>query len=190
MASTRELADTLPFYPPEGYDSTDQLHSKFAAYTLIPLDHDGQQRFLEDLNTGDMTTSNCVLAPQPDFSGRTLREIYDYHIEEAIKDDNEMHSHFIIVADQEDWKLKGVLVVYLYAGRQLTKHDDEVFEWEATVGVLRCGIDMADCVCCNLEIDNVDWCEEKESEEQEWGGEDPYTNPRYAKYHWQTGELN
>ncbi|KAH0008174.1 hypothetical protein KCU78_g11380, partial [Aureobasidium melanogenum] len=190
MTSTKELADSLPFYPPEGDTGHDSLHSSFAAYTLISLDHDGQQRFLKDLNTGDMTTSNCILAPQSDFSGRTLRDIYDHHIEASKEDDNEMHPHLFIVADQEDWHTKGVLVVYLHAGREMNKHDSEDFECESTVGVLRCGIDMADCVCCNLEIANVDWTEYKEEEEQEWGGEDPYTNPRYAKYNWQTGKLN
>ncbi|CAD0100687.1 unnamed protein product [Aureobasidium mustum] len=189
MTSTRELADTLPFYSPEGDTEHDPLHDNFAAYTLVSLDHDGQQRFLKDLNTGDMTTSNCILAPQPDFAGRTLRDIYDYHIE-ASKEDNKMHPDFFIVADQEDWTTKGVLVVYLHVERQLNKHDDEEFEFESTVGVLRCGIDMADSTCCNLEIANVDWTEYKEEEEEEWGGENPFTNPRYAKYNWQTGELN
>jgi len=120
MASTRELADTLPFYPPEPEGDTghDSIHDHFPAYTLVPLDHDGQQRFLKDLNTGDMTTSNCILAPQPDFAGRKLRDIYDYHIE-ASKEDNKMHPDFFIVADQEDWATKGVLVVYLHVERQL-----------------------------------------------------------------------
>lgn len=189
MASTRELADTLPFYPPEPNAGHDPSHSDFAAYFLVPMDDEKRQSFLNDLNTGDWTTGNCILATQPDFSGRTLRDIYDHHIK-ASKEDNEMHPHFIIVADQEDWDANGVLCVYLHAGRSLNANDDEDFKDESTVGVLRCGVEMADCICCNLEIANMDWFEFKEEEHREWGGEDPFTNPRYAKYNYKTGKLN
>lgn len=190
MASTRELADTLPFNSPDdGTTPVDSQHSDFAVYSLISLDQDAQQRFLNDLNTGDMTTKRCILATQPDFSGRTLRDIYDHHIE-ASKEDNAMHPHYFIVADQDDWDTKGVLVVDLYASRDLNRHEDPDHDYEFTVGVLRCGVDMADCVCCNLDIANVDFIEYKEEEEQEWDGEDVYTNKRYFKYHFKTGELN
>ncbi|KAG9740333.1 hypothetical protein KCU73_g9238, partial [Aureobasidium melanogenum] len=190
MTSTRELADTLPFYPPEGDTGHDSLHSSFAAYFLVPLDHEEQQRYLDDLNTGDWTTSNCILATQPHFSGHTLRDVYDHHIQASKEDDNEMHPHFFIVADQKDWDTKGVLCVYLHAGRSLNATDDEDYGNESTVGVLRCGVEMADCICCNLEIANMDWFEFKEEEERDWGGEDPHTNPRYAKYNYKTGKLN
>lgn len=189
MASTKELADTLPFYSPEPNTEHDPLHSDFAAYFLVPMDDEEQQNFLNELNNGDWTTGHCILATQPDFSGRTLRDIYDHHIE-ASKGDNEMHPDFFIVADQQDWDNEGVLCVYLHAGRSLNANDDEDFEDESTVGVLRCGVEMADCICCNLEIANMDWFEFKEEEQREWGGEDPFTNPRYAKYNYKTGKLN
>ncbi|KAI4850237.1 hypothetical protein E4T44_02865 [Aureobasidium sp. EXF-8845] len=190
MASTRDLADTLPWNsPPESDAARDPQHGKFAAYSLTPLDEDGQQRLLNDLNTGDMTTSQCLLATQPDFSGRTLRDIYDHHIE-ASKGDNEMHSHLFIVADQDDWNTNGVLLVYAYADRALDPPDEENDNYESTVGVLRCGVDMADCNCCNLEIANIGFDEMKDEEEREWNGEDVYTNKRYFKYHYKTGELN
>jgi hypothetical protein len=189
MASTKELADTLPFTLPESNAVHDSLHSSFAAYSLVSLDEEGQQRFLKDLNTGDMTTSNCILATQPDFSGRTLRDIYDHHVE-ASKEDNEMHPHFFIVADQDDWKTKGVLCVCLYADRSLDRPNEEHDDYEHTVGVLRCEVEMADCNCCNLEIANIGWAEMKEEEEQDWNGENVYTNKRYFKYHYETGELN
>jgi hypothetical protein len=189
MASTKELADTLPFTLPEGNAVHDSLHSSFAAYSLVSLDEEGQQRFLKDLNTGDMTTSNCILATQPDFSGRTLRDIYDHHVETS-KEDNEMHPHFFIVADQDDWKTKGVLCVCLYADRSLDRPNEEHDDYEHTVGVLRCEVEMADCNCCNLEIANIGWAEMKEEEERDWNGENVYTNKRYFKYHYETGELN
>jgi hypothetical protein len=189
MASTKDLADTLPWNSPEGDSGHDSQHSSYAAYSLISLDEDGQQLILNDLNTGDMTTSGCILATQPDFSGRTLRDIYDYHIE-ASKEDNEMHPHLFIVADQDDWNTNGVLLVYAYAERALDPPNESNDEYEYTVGVLRCGVDMADCNCCNLEIANIGWDEMKEEEEREWNGENVFTNKRYFKYHYETGELN
>jgi hypothetical protein len=190
MASTKELADTLPWNsPPESDAAHDSQHSNFAAYFLFSLDQDGQQRFLEDLNDGNMSTDQCILATQPDFSGRTLRDIYDHHIE-ASKEDNEMHPHLFIVADQDDWDINGVLLIYVYAGRALDPPDEPNDDYETTPGVLRCGVDMADCNCCNLEIANIGWDEMKEEEEREWGGEDVFANKRYFKYHFKTGKLN
>ncbi|KAI4758702.1 hypothetical protein E4T52_09153 [Aureobasidium sp. EXF-3400] len=190
MTSTKELADTLPFDSPDnGSTARDPEHSSFSAYSLIPLDHDGQQRLLNDLNDGDWTTKQCVLATQPDFSGRTLRDIYDHHIE-ASREDNEMHPHLFIVADQDDWDTNGVLLVYVCAGRVLTRWDDDDYEDEYTVGVLRCAVWMADCICCNLEISKLDFHEFKEGEEREWDGEDIWENKRYSKYSRKTGELN
>ena len=190
MATTRELADTLPFHSPDdGTTEVNVPHTSFAAYSLIPLDKDGRKRLLDDLNTAGMTTSNCITATQPYVSGRTLRDIYDHHIE-ACKGDNEMHPHFIIVADQDDWEEKGVLCVYLYASRVLTRWADDDYEDEYTVGVLRCAVVMADCICCNLDIANMDFTEFKEGEEREWDGEDIWENKRYSKYSRKTGELN
>ena len=140
MASTRELADTLPFHSPDdGKTPREAHHSSFAAYSLVPLDEDGQQRLLNDLNTGDWTTKQCILATQPDFSGRTLRDVYDHHIE-ASKEDNEMHPHLFIVADQDGWDTKGVLLVDLHVDRAVGR-DDVYDDFEFTVGVLRCGVE-------------------------------------------------
>ncbi|KAI4722796.1 hypothetical protein E4T48_00863 [Aureobasidium sp. EXF-10727] len=191
MASTKELADTLPLYPPDptGGNAHDSQHSSWAAYSLVPLKEGDQERLLDDLNTGDWSAGQCILATQPDFSGRTLRDIYDHHIE-ASKEDNEMHPHFIIVADQDDWDTNGVLLVYLYASRVLTPPDDDDYDDEFVVGVLRCGVEMADTICCNLEIANMGWEEFKGEEERDWGGEGHETNPRYSKYNLKTGELN
>jgi hypothetical protein len=190
MVSTKELADTLPWNsPPESDAARDSQHSSFAAYSLTSLDEDGRERLLNDLNTGDWATNQCILATQPDFSGRTLRDIYDHHIE-ASKEDNEMHPYLFIVADQVDWDTEGVLLVYVHADRALGRPNEPNDDYENTVGVLRCGVEMADCICCNLEISNMDFIEFKEKEERERNGEDVYTNKRYFKYHHETGELN
>jgi hypothetical protein len=134
-------------------------------------------------------SQHSILATQPDFSGRTLRDIYDHHIE-ASKEDNEMHPYLFIVADQVDWDTEGVLLVYVHADRALGRPNEPNDDYENTVGVLRCGVEMADCICCNLEISNMDFIEFKEKEERERNGEDVYTNKRYFKYHHETGELN
>ncbi|KAI5271998.1 hypothetical protein E4T47_04709 [Aureobasidium subglaciale] len=195
MTSTTELEGTLPFYSPD--DPTDErwrnsTFKNYAAYSLVPLDDDGRQELLNDLNTGEMTTNNTRVAPQFDFAGRTLRDVYDYHLQAREEHDN-IHPHFFIVADQEDWRTEGVLVVCLYVDRSTGEVGDresleDVFEW--VVGVMRCGVDMADCIGANLGIANVDWTEYKEEEEELWGGEDCYKNKRYFRINPITGQEN
>ncbi|CAD0021443.1 unnamed protein product [Aureobasidium pullulans] len=193
MSSTRAIEATLPFYPPEGSgEARDSDHSDFAVYSLVPQNDAGRQSLLHDLNTGDMANGFCCLAPSPDFADRTIRDVYDYHIEAAKQDDNSMHPHFFIVADKEDWKKNGVLVVYLLVDRSLhSEGDGDEDGFEFVVGVGRCSVDEADCVGCNLDIANVGWDELKESWQRDgWDDDDCYTNKRYFKYHHKTGEEN
>ncbi|KAG2167314.1 hypothetical protein VTO58DRAFT_100723 [Aureobasidium pullulans] len=191
MSSTRELESTLPFYPPEGTDGArDPDHFEFAVYSLLSQDDAGRESLLNDLNNGDMANGQCCLAPSPDFAGKTLRDVYDYHIEAAKDNDNTIHPHFFIVADQEDWNESGVLVVYLLADRTLNKDEDE-YEDEYVVGVGRCSVDDADCAGVNLDISKLSWIEFKDSWHRDgWDDDEPYTNPRYSKYHFETGEEN
>lgn len=176
MASTKHLEDILPFYSPDGPKDQNYhdnfMRAKYRVYSLIALDNEGLKIMLRDLNSGDMTTKNCLLAPQANFAGRSLRDIYDYHL--RVRDEDEtIHPHYFIVADQNDWNTNGVLMVNLQVGRDVED------EW--VVGVGRCGADMADCVGANLDIANVDWIDYKEQEQEEWGGENPYKNQRYFK---------
>ncbi|KAK4984652.1 hypothetical protein LTR28_002282, partial [Elasticomyces elasticus] len=110
-----------------------------------------------------MSTKRSRLAPEADFSNRSLRDVYDCHI--RIRDENEtVHPLYFIVADQVGLPGSGVLVIHLNCSR------DEA----DVVGVGRCGVDMADSWGANIDIGNQDWLDLKEAEADEWGGEDPY----------------
>ncbi|THY02193.1 hypothetical protein D6D01_10311 [Aureobasidium pullulans] len=63
-----------------------------------------------------------------------------------------------------------VLVVYLKAPGADGHH---------VIGVSRCAIKEADLMGANLDVGNIDWIEYKEAEEEKFGSESPYTNPRY-----------
>lgn len=177
MASTKDLQETLPKYVPNGERyRMDDLNRKFAVYSLVDLDKAQLQELERTLNTAsaahddidDEGTSYAQLADQPNFSGRTLREVYDHHIRTR-DESNWMDPLYFIVVDQEDYKAKGLLAVYL------NTYDDEE---DDRIGVGRCGFDWAADWGVNFRIGNMDWFELKEAEHAEWGGDDPYENDR------------
>lgn len=171
MASTKDLEDTLPLVD-TGLDTTkDNLGKHYTVYTLISLHPSKLQELIDDINNAEDSTSSSRLAPDPDFSGQSLRDIYDYHT--RIRDEDEtIHPCYLIVADQDDWKTNGVLMVY-------TAVETDASDPAYVVGVGRCGWDWADSCGANLDIANMDWIDFKEVERDEWGGEDPYENKRY-----------
>jgi len=176
MASTKELQKTLPRHCPNSdKHRTMELNRNFAIYSLANLNAAQLEELQDSINsevlTDKMTTSNSRLAPQPDFSGRTLRDVYDHHI--ATRDEHDwMDPLYFIVADQEDWKTRGLLAVYLEAG--LDDEDDRI-------GVGRCGFDMADTWGVNFSVANEDWMDLKEAEQHEWGGDNPYEEDEKTK---------
>ena len=168
MASTKELQMSLPKICPNTHSHRAEIepHAKYAVYALTQLNQPRLQKLQTDLNSAELSNGECKLAPQPDFSGRLLRDVYDYHL--RIRDeDQSIHPLYFIVADQADWTDKGALVTFLACNV-----DGE----ENRVGVGRCGVDMADSWGANLSVGNQDWMDLKEEEESEWGGEDPYAD--------------
>ncbi|GAB7343799.1 hypothetical protein MBLNU457_1770t1 [Dothideomycetes sp. NU457] len=177
MASTKELQKTLPRHAPNNERHTiDDLDRKFAIYSLVNLETSQLKGIERTLNTSavvheeidDEGTSCAKLANQPDFHGRTLRDVYDHHV--RVRDESDwMDPLYFIVLDQEDYTAKGTLAVYLYT------YDDEE---ENRVGVGRCAFDWAVDWGVNFRIGNMSWYELKESEHADWGGDDPYEDDK------------
>jgi hypothetical protein len=169
MASTKDLAKTLPKKAPntEHHRATliGDTRFKFTIFHTAALDAAGRQQLEESINTGELSTGRSKLAPQPDFSGRSLRDVYNCFIHLRDQDDT-IHPLYFIVADQENFDRNGVLVVLLNSGQ----HEDDI------IGVGRCSNVEADSWGANIEIGNQGWFDLKELETSEWGGEDPYAS--------------
>lgn len=173
MASTKELQATLPRHAPNSKRHLmDDLGRRFAVHSLVSLDEAHLQELERALNTAsaahddidDENTSYAKLADRRDFSRRTLRDVYDYHI--RMRDESGWRDPlYFIVVDQDDYREKGLLAVYL------NTYDDEE---ENRVGVGRCGFDWAADWGVNLRIGNMGWFELKEAEHAEWDGDNPY----------------
>jgi hypothetical protein len=168
MASTRALARTLP----RTATNTERHHKtldglnryKFAIFSLVSLDTAGLQSLESSINSSELSTQSSRLAPQPDFSNRSLRDVYDYFISARDEKDTWIHPLYFIVADKAKLAKEGVLVVHLSSSM------DE----ENMVGVGRCGVNMADCWGGNIDIGNQDWIDLKEEEAESLGRENPY----------------
>lgn len=175
MPTTRELEDTLPLTAPQSNQSTTNLIGrKSAVYTLLDLTPEQLAQATQELNDNDNNAGpgNCQLAPEAQLPGKTMRDVFEHHIQTRDKENNReiFHPFYFIVIDQKDWMNRGVLFINLEAvnGRN-----------QKVVGLCRCGIDMANSIAANLEIVNMDWLDFKEQEQDEWDGENPYENPRY-----------
>ncbi|KAF7682225.1 hypothetical protein GT037_001201 [Alternaria burnsii] len=169
MSSTKDIARTLPKKAPNAEHHRATLdglsRTKFAIFYTPALDVSARQQLEESINTEETSTGRSKLAPQPDFSGRSLRDVYDCFIHLRDQDDT-IHPLYFIVADQEDFSRNGVVVVLLNSSQ------DE----EDIVGVGRCSNVEADSWGANIDIGNQDWLDLKEQEAAEWGGDDPYGN--------------
>ncbi|CAN9132046.1 unnamed protein product [Alternaria alternata] len=169
MSSTKDIAKTLPKKAPNAEHHRVTLdglsRTKFAIFHTAALDVSARQQLEESINTDEPSTGRSKLAPQSDFSGRSLRDVYDYFIHLRDQDDT-IHPLYFIVADQEDFSRNGVVVVLLNSSQ------DE----EDIVGVGRCSNVEADSWGANIDIGNQDWLDLKEEEAVEWGGDDPYGN--------------
>lgn len=89
------------------------------------------EKLINRAGPGDATHSK--LAPSPDFSVRSLRDIYDHFISLRENDESTQQFYFI-VADRAKFTDEGVLYVCL----------DICNERNGEVGVARCPVDMAD----------------------------------------------
>lgn len=174
MTSTKELRETLPERAPnEERHLKDHMHQKFAIYTLANLNAAQLQELRDKVNTidgkliEDPDVSYARVADQPDFSGRTLRDVYDHHI--LARDQCDwMDPLFFIVADQEDHKTKGLLVVNLCTFGD----DDDEADDTGIIGVARCKPHEAGGWGICFRLAEMDWSELKDAEHEEWGGSD------------------
>ncbi|THV95616.1 hypothetical protein D6D26_07385 [Aureobasidium pullulans] len=167
--STKQLEDTLPLQDPRHGQFAHTLGKQWPIYTLVAFDDQELQQLESDINKAEDSTGQSVLITTPNLSNRTLRDIYEHHIQHREKD-NKIHPTLFIVADQKDYQTRGVLVIDLQVMTDTSKN---------VIGVLRCGSDDADLYCANLEIGNVDFIDYKEEEQSLWGGDNPYENQRY-----------
>lgn len=170
MASTRDLEDTLPLTSPltqkSGFEDR-----KIAIYTTLSLETSQLQQLEQELRDADdiLSTDVAHLAPQPQLS--SVLDIYNHHIDLAQQEDSPPHDpSYFIVADQENWKEKGLLFVNLVAVTE---------QRHSFVGVCRCDLETATQIKANLEVGNMDWVDYKAMEQEEFEGENPYKNPRY-----------
>lgn len=134
---------------------------KYAVYTIAELNHEGLNALQDELNSAHLAADTCKLAPKPNFSGRTLRDVYDYHIY-ARDEDMSIHPLFFIVATDVDYKKKGVTIVHL---------DTFQDEQADRVDKGNCSVDMAASWGMNIDIGNMAWEDLKEEEEQRSGQE-------------------
>ncbi|KAI9669009.1 MAG: hypothetical protein M1831_000601 [Alyxoria varia] len=113
------------------------------------------RNLIHDLNFAEEEAEGLFkLAPQPDFAGHPLRDVYEYHVR-LREDDHSVHPLWFIVAVSGDYKNDGVLLVGLNTG------DDKV-------GKVRCHLDEASLNGVNLDIANTGWYELLESEAREF----------------------
>lgn len=169
MTSTKELENTLPLHDPH-QDGSGVISSKqYPIYSLVAFEDHELSQLESDINKAEDSTHQSVLINQPNFSGSTLRDIYEHHIQFR-NENKDIHPSLFIVADQRDYQAKGILIVDLQV---MTNDPPNV------IGVLRCGYADADLYCANLDIGNVGFIDYKEEEQSLWGGDDPYENKRY-----------
>ena len=167
MTTTTELDNTLPLKAstPAHPQIGPKKGIEYLVYSLVKLTSDGTNGLLAALHQDDYGPRACRLVK--DFQPRTLREAFDHH--SRVRDEDEtIHPYFFIAVEKES--SDSVLVVYLKAPGADGHH---------VVGVNRCAIGEADLVGPNLDVGNIDWIEYKEAEEEKFGSESPYTNPRY-----------
>lgn len=177
MASTKELRKTLPRRAPNHERHLqDGMSQKTATYSLVNLNAAQLKELEGTINDEDADTdeSSAKVADQPDFSGRTLRDVYDHHI--LMRDECDwMDPLYFIVADQEDYKGKGLLVVNLCTFDSDDDDDDEGEEDDTgRIGVARCSSDKAAGWVLCFKLAEMLWSELKYAEYKEWGGSNPY----------------
>ena len=143
---------TLTYKSPyESYQHESHNTDKIAVYTLVGLGEDGSDGLVKALENDDGNLRNAAsLPPRYDFAGRSLRDVYDYHLQ--LGREQTHHPTLFIVAYVEDYQKNGVLVVEL--------------DTDLKCSVDTCRRKTADALldCVNLEISNMDWEELKDDE--------------------------
>ncbi|QKX62818.1 uncharacterized protein TRUGW13939_09983 [Talaromyces rugulosus] len=109
----------------------------------------------------------CIRVPAPNFHGKRLVDIYNHHL--SLRDlHKEIHPLYFIVADNADFKNKGLLGVHLDCGLGLDM--DMPGATGSQVDIFRCGTDTAATIGMNLDVGDVARYDYKEEEEEAFGG--------------------
>ena len=100
----------------EKYRSRPRSLLPFALYTLTPLSSEQLNRLREvchrEADEVDDDLENCIsIPPRSDFSGETLKDIVDYHVD--IAEEGVFDATRFLVCAGEDWEERGVLTVTL-----------------------------------------------------------------------------
>lgn len=159
----------MPFPPPEAITTfprrintrdTAQFDGKFACYSLVPISD--TSALLDAINKDDDMYNDgwpdayMMLPPQYDFTGKTLSDIVDYHVqltseqskEQAYEDS--IDSIIFVVAIHEDYDRHGLLVVVLH----YLNYSDDVY----VAAVARCALDAKCKQTEEFTISAVSWC--------------------------------
>lgn len=123
-------------------------------YTLVDLSDaelDELQRVCESQIPDVDPGANVRRPPESRFVGRSLRAVYDYHLE--LGSQRTFDPIYFVVATAKDWKRKGVLLVTLDDGDFDTPgcKTDSFFIKPAESGLS----------FVNIQIGNSDWFEER-----------------------------
>ncbi|MCJ1311989.1 hypothetical protein MMC25_005663 [Agyrium rufum] len=152
MAPSQTPDLTLPpKSPTESYKDEKHNGDQHAVYTLVDLAPNGVNDFVAALEHVDRNLQGTAsLAPKHDFQDKTLKDVYDYHLQ--LRSDKKYHPTIFIVAYVEDYKSDGVLLVNLNT------------DLECTVDTCRIRCTEALSAAVNLAIANMDWEDFKEDE--------------------------
>ena len=138
------------------HDEPMALHPA-ALYSLVDLT-DAELGDLERecevacVDTGNEQGTSVRLASQPRFVGKSLRTVFDYHLE--LGKQNTFEPRYFIVAVDKEWRNRGVLLV--------TLDDDEL---DCNVDSFRIKAIDAGLTVVNIQTGNSSWAEEKEGYE-------------------------
>lgn len=136
--------------PTESHHHENHSCDKIAIYTLVDLGGNGIDALIKVLQNNDETPEDVACPPPKyNFSGGSLRNVYDYHL--ALEtNERSLHPTLLVVAHHEDYRTKGVLLVNLDTDRQ------------CSVDICRVKASVAILVAVNQMISNTGWEEEKE----------------------------
>ena len=142
----------LPFKAPtERYTHENHDSDKFAVYTLVDLGAAGIDGLLKTLEDDDENLRDTQgLPPKYDFRSQSLKDVYDYHLK--LGREKTHHPTLFIVAQNEDYKRDGVLLV------------DINFDLEGGVDTCRISASEALLAAVNVNIANMDWEDFKDEE--------------------------
>lgn len=127
--------------------------AEFAIYHIADLTREACQELGDLINSDPSGCSASKLAPSPDFTNRSVRDVYDSFLTLREEDDT-IQPFFFIVADRSEFEEGGVLGVCLDCSQ----------EGEGDVGVVRCDAEWADSYGAQLVEGMVSWEELKEYE--------------------------